>query len=115
MKKGAKELIAKAVPRTHDNFCELYVIDSEKAYDGFWGKNGYNNIILIGRAKDCELYELITDYSDAIHIFNGGCDIDISHENGVIRLWSNKGFSLQNKPYSSVIFNSGAKMDEVEE
>ena len=114
MRKGAKELIAKAVPRTHNEFFELYVIDSEKKYDGIFGENGYNNIVLIGRAKGCEEYELITEWSDAIHIFSGGCDIDIAHEQGVIRLWSNKGFSLGYEPLSSVIFNDkwGGEEDE---
>ena len=106
MKKAVKDLIANAVPRTHDEFHELYVIDSEKKYDGFWGVNGYNNIVLLGRAKGCEQYELITNWSDAIHIFNGGCDIDIDSAQGVVRLWSNKGFKLQCTPVSSAFFNT---------
>lgn len=106
MKKGAKELIAKAVPRKHDKFFELYVIDSERAYNGFWGKNGYNEIILIGRASGCEEYELITDHSDVIHVFRGGFDIDVDSKQGVVRIWSTNGFELSNLPLSSVTFNS---------
>lgn len=105
MKKAVQEFIAKAVPRKHNSFNELYVIDSEKEYDGFWGKNGYNNIILIGRAKGCEDYELITDFSDAIHCFKGGFNIEIQKETGIVALWSVKGFDLDCEPHSSVIFN----------
>lgn len=105
MKKAVKELIAKAVPRKHDSFYELCVIDSEKAYDGFFGKNGYNNIILIGRAKGCEDYEKITDFSDAVHVFNGGFNIEIKKEDGIVRLWSEREFKLSSPVVSSVIFN----------
>ena len=105
MKKAVKELIAKAVPMKHDSFCEFYVIDSEKEYNGFYGKNGYNNIILIGRARGCEDYELITDFSDAIHVFNGGFNIDIRSTDGIVRLWSDREFKLSGPVVSSVIFN----------
>lgn len=106
MKKKVKDFIAQAVPRYHDEFHNLFVIDSERIYDGFFGKNGYNNIILIGKRNDCEDYELITDWSDAVHVFYGGFDMDIHSETGIIHLWSNKGFKLHGGVNSSVIFNA---------
>ena len=106
MKKAVRELIAKAVPRVHDKFMELYVIDSEKKYGGTYGVNGYNNIILIGRARGCAEYELITDWSDAIHIFEGSVNIDINSRNGIVRLWSDSGFKIDGAAYSSVIINN---------
>lgn len=104
MTEEVKEFIAKAKPRTHKTFFELYVINSEKEYDGFWGMNGHNKIVLIGRSKGCEDYELITDFSDAISILDGSLNIDISKENGIVRMFSHQGFTLFGPAVSTVIF-----------
>lgn len=97
MKKAVKEFIEKAVPLKSEVFQELFIIDSEKAYDGFWGKNGFNDIILIGRAPKSEEYELITNYSDAIWFYRSyrGCTIDIPNKTGVIRLYFDTPIKIQ--------------------
>ena len=94
------------MPRKHDQFDNLYVIDSEKAYGGLFGKNGYNNIILIGHNNDSEEYELITDWSDVVHVFKGGFNMDIDSDNGIVHLWSEKAFKMRGGAVSSVIFNA---------
>ena len=105
MRKKVKEFVAKAVPRIHDEFHNLYVINSGRKYDGFFGKNGYNDIILIGKRNECEEYELITDWSDAVHVFHGGFNMDIASDNGIVHLWTNNSFKIWGNVASSVIFN----------
>lgn len=108
MKKAVKEFIEKAVPLKSKAFQELFIIDSEKIYDGFWGKNGYNKIILIGRPPKGEEYELITDYSDAI-VFSqpcSGCTIDIPRSTGIVRLWWDKPIKIESL-LSTVMFEPG--------
>lgn len=108
MKKAIKGFIGKAVPLKSKVFQELFIIDSEKAYDGFWGRNGYNKIVLIGRPPNGEEYELITDYSDAI-VFSqscSGCTIDIPNSTGIVRLWWDKPIEIESL-LSSVMFEPG--------
>lgn len=108
MKKAVKEFIEKAVPLKSKAFQELFIIDSEKVYDGFWGKNGYNKIILIGRPPKGEEYELITDFSDAI-VFSQSCSrctIDIPSSTGIVRLWWDKPIKIESL-LSTVMFEPG--------
>ena len=108
MKKSVKELMLRVVPRKSEKFSDIYIIDSEKKYDGFWGANGYNNIIVLGRAsvQSAEL-ELITEHSDVINIMNiirGSVNIDISSKDGVVHLWADKPMKLSVPVNSSCIF-----------
>lgn len=88
MTKKQKDFIAKAKPRTSTKFKCLYIADKGTLYGGFWGKNGYNNMVIIGQNADDE-YELIADYSDVVWIREiGDVNIDIANKNGMMRLWS---------------------------
>ena len=107
MKKSVKELMSRAVPRKSEKFSDIYIIDSEKKYDGFWGKNGYNNIIVLGRANvQSEELELITEHSDVINIMqtSWSVNIDISSKNGVVHLWADKPLTISAPVNSSCIF-----------
>ena len=107
MKKAVKELIAEAVPLESTEFSELWIIDSEKIYRGFWGKNGYNNIIILGRGYKKDQIELISNSSDAIHFMNDArlsLNIDIKSTNGIVHIWFHRAVRLQGEPMSSVIF-----------
>lgn len=46
---------------------DLYIIDSGKQYDGFWGKNGFNYIIIIGRTENNEYINITEDYQCDIY------------------------------------------------
>ena len=105
MTKKEKEMIAKAVPHKSDKFCVFYVINSGKRYDGFWGENGYNNIIVLGEGEGGEL-ELLTNWSDVIHIFNCGVNIDIPNDTGVIRLFTDAMVELPAPVYSALILDA---------
>lgn len=55
------------------NYKNIYIINSGKLYDGFWGKNGYKSIIVlaldthdrlinISRNYECDSFEIKTQY-----------------------------------------------------
>lgn len=87
MTKKQKEFIAKAKPKTSEMFKGLYIADSGKAYDGFWGKNGYNSMVIIGETTSGEL-ETLSDYSDVICCFaKQGFSADIDRKNRMLHIW----------------------------
>lgn len=91
MTKKQKAFIEKATKeRTHDTYVCLFIADTGKEYGGIWGKNGYNNIVIIGQAEDGTL-ELITDWSDVFRSPQPtDLNIDIQTSNGFVRLWSDR-------------------------
>lgn len=80
MTKKQKEFIAKAVPRTHDEFTSLYIADSGKKHD-----SGYNCFIVIGSVDGGGL-ELITTWSDVVDIFEH-TTLYLEIVDGFIHLW----------------------------
>lgn len=101
MNKACKELIEKAKPYNGEEIGVLYIINSGKRYNGFWGSNNYNNIILIGRNRPkspngpFEFYKLSTEYqSDKVCIQclrqYETCNVDIDHELNCVRVWFNE-------------------------
>ena len=114
MKKSAKALIESAIPRQNVFFNHIWIIDSEKKYNGFWGKNGYNNIIILGRSDSTKssAIELIADgVNEECDVFRiehengyGAIDFDIRHERGVLHLYTSGWFKLQIPVVSSCTF-----------
>ena len=99
------ELLAKATPLKSEEFSDIYIIDSEKEYDGFWGENGFNNIIVLGKMKGKEGIELITDHSDVINAMRVGTfNLDINSANGVVHIWFDKPVKLSVPVNSACMF-----------
>ena len=51
MNKKEKALLDKAIPYDYRNQKPMkifYLLNTHRRYRGFWGKNGYNNVIVIG-------------------------------------------------------------------
>lgn len=94
MTKKQKEFIesAKPLPKIYDNmkFSGVYIIDSGKQYNGFWGKNGFKNLIILGRnEEDEELYILSDKHCDIMeieNIYKGVFMYDIPKESDCIRM-----------------------------
>ena len=91
MNKKLKELIKKALPYKDEILNGLLIVNSGKLYNGFWGKNGYNNIIVIGhelRKNNTRQYYFLTENSDVVDIENiESCHIDIDHDLGCVGVW----------------------------
>lgn len=91
MTKKQKDFISKAsTVRKHEVYRDLYIADSGTLYNGVFGKNGYNNMVIIGETEDGE-YELITNHSDYFGFADcKGINMDIMKENGFIRMWCDR-------------------------
>lgn len=51
------------------NYRCIYIINSGKLYDGFWGKNGYKSIIVLGLDEEKRLINISRNYQcDAFDI-----------------------------------------------
>ena len=102
MTKACKELIEKAKHYNGEELTSIYIINSGRLYSGFWGKNGFNKIIVIGcRSTEDgkEYYNVSNDYEvDVVRIQelaeHDQCNIDISNKLGCIHIWFNKTMKL---------------------
>ena len=106
MTEQLKELIENAPIKRSGIFINLLVCSNGK-YDGFWGENGYDNIILLGYDLETKQYYKITDKADVFNAFQfhdlanqislGSFNMDIPNEYGVPRIWfSNARFKIDN-------------------
>ena len=100
MNKELKNLIEKAEDyELGKPLSSFYIVSTNKLYNGFWGKNGYNGIIIIGVGyKEDKLYFVNRDYEcDVIHLMQfrhftnvGGMSIDIPNDKNCIHMWFDK-------------------------
>lgn len=70
-----KNLIERAIILEDENemfnlkYRNIYIINTGKLYDGFWGKNGYNSIIVLALDMDNRLINISRNYQcDAFDI-----------------------------------------------
>ena len=96
MNKKTKEFIEQAIPYELGTLLgSIYIISTGKLYKGFWGKNGYNNIIVIGRGygQDDNLYLINKDYEcDVLFFYKMGehmssAKLDIPHDLNCVHIW----------------------------
>ena len=103
MKKALKELIENAPVKLKGDFY-MFLIVSNGVYDGFWGKNGYNNIIILAKEQNdkTKTWYKLSEYADKFDIFplfESGTtirsfDLDIPKEYGVPRIWFDKAIRI---------------------
>lgn len=98
-----KELIEKATYKPIGDFSSLMFV-SNGEYDGFWGKNGYDNVLILGYEKD-EWYK-ISEYGDAFCIGLGsmGFDLDIPSDYGIPRICFHKLIHIDAHEKLSTVF-----------
>ena len=109
MTKALKELIEKA-PEISKGYFEALMIISNGKYDGFWGKNGYNNIMILGRlwGREKEGWYKISSYADKLSIWdlaNGySFNLDIPEQYAVPVIWFNRPIKIDYElPVSDVM------------
>lgn len=95
MKKALKELIENAeVKRCGDFFAFLTIPNG--IYNGFWGKNGFDKILLLGQSAEDGKWYKIAEEIDAIHFFYPpALNWEISSKYGVPSFWSNTPISIK--------------------
>ncbi len=110
MKKELKQLIESAEQYNAQLLDELLIIPSGKAYNGFWGKNGYNKIILLGiNKRDYKVYRIDTDIQHDVISFDYlkeiGIKIDIPEEYNCVRLFfSHNQFVVSNEASCFIVY-----------
>ena len=111
MEAKLKELIDNAEPFQEGEYNEFLFIPSGEEYNGFWGKNGYDNIIVLGKFGTESLWKRIDiGQTDNFNIsalnYCGGLRFDIPHDLGCIRLRSDQTLNI-GPVASSIIANFG--------
>lgn len=91
MRKILKELIANAPQKSKGKFISFMVV-SNGEYDGFWGKNGYDNLLILAKDWKSNRWYKLAEYADKFTIFelfnkHVTFNMDIPKEYGVPRFW----------------------------
>ena len=114
MKNELKDIIANAKQYRREELYSLYVIDSGKKYNGFYGVTGYNNIIVIGVARKKEAdeneYYLLTNWSDVVRVTDiKSCSVEISTKLGCVCLFFDEPIIVPIMPILSTCMLESAK------
>lgn len=90
-----RKLIDNATFRPVGTFDRLMFV-STGIYDGFWGINGYDNILILGGIGDT--WYKVSDYGDKFDIYKTGAgfNLDIPTEYGVPCIWFNRPIYIDN-------------------
>ena len=106
MRKALKEIIDTAEERLVGDFDYLMIV-SNGIYDGFWGKNGYDNILILGYVRAEQKWFIVSRYGDVFSIYYpimGTFTLDINHKYGVPTIGFGKPIHIDNTDQlSSVI------------
>lgn len=94
-----KDLIDNAEVVTKGTFKTLMFLSAGK-YDGFWGENGYDNILILGYDMLKNTWVIISDYGDVFMIYKLSdrinFNIDIPSEYGIPRIWFSRPVRIDN-------------------
>lgn len=97
MTEALRRLVMNAPLKRYGTFRYLlFIPDGE--YDGFWGLNGFDKMIILGKDDESGEWVNITG-PDAVDKFNmyairGNFNLDIPSDWGVPRIWFNKPIEI---------------------
>ena len=89
MTKLLKEFIKECTPQTKGTFDQLMFV-SNGSYDGFFGKNHYDNIMILGHIYSSNEWKIVSNYGDCFILYNkSGCtlNLDINSKLKIPRIW----------------------------
>lgn len=97
MTEQLKELIENAPLKTVGVYDKLMFV-SNGIYDGFWGANGYDHILVLGWERETNTWYRISAYGDKFDIYktNSAFNLDIPTDYGVPCIWFNKPIYIDN-------------------
>lgn len=91
MTRKLKGILENAKAKTKGEFSEFLIIPSKEAYDGFWGKNGYNKIIVLARDHKENEWVKVSGCSDVLCLMkNCGANFDVPSDLKCLRMSLNK-------------------------
>lgn len=97
MTKQLKELLQTAPHVKAGTYTSIMFV-SNGLYNGFYGKNGYDSMIILGYSLDTSQWEIISEYGDIFMIYEAHkCfNVDIPHEYGIPRMWFSSPICINN-------------------
>lgn len=85
-----KDIIANA-EQAHEGFFyrEFLIIPKGTKYDGIWGINGFDEMLILAGELETDKWAIVTDYSDAFNIINcgGSINFDVPSKYDCLRIW----------------------------
>lgn len=101
MKKALKELIENAKPYDRNKYFNRIMFLSDGVYNGFWGKNGYNNILILAQECNSGEWYKITEDGQSCDVFNiykcsMSFNLDIPKEYGIPSIWFGNPIRIEN-------------------
>lgn len=98
MNKKIKELIESAPISREGTFNNFLIIPSGEKYNGVWGKNGYNNIILLGKKLTDAKWYNITESADSVMFSKiRNVNFDIPSDTNCVRFWFDEPIRIDNR------------------
>ena len=107
MNKAQKELIEKAIKYNGEPIDSLYIISKDRLYNGFWGKNDYNEIVVIAYSRATDQYYKWDLYPRDVINFNKEIQfgVDIPNKFNCVRLFFHEPITLQTGQLSSFVID----------
>ena len=98
MTDALKELRENAPKRRTGTYDKLMFV-SNGIYDGFWGVNGYDNILILGWVRETNEWYKVSEYGDKFDIMRieSWFNLDIPSEYGVPCIWFDKPIYINNE------------------
>lgn len=100
MTEELKQLIETAPKKNNGVFLNLMFV-SNGAYNGFWGVNGYDNILILGLDVDDKKYYKIAETADVFNVFDipekNTFNVEIPTKYGVPRIWFTHPIHIDNE------------------
>lgn len=100
-----KNILENAPVKVRGKFRCLFFL-SNGEYNGFWGKNGYDNILIFGYDDEQEEWCKVAAYADKFDIFKieGTFNLHIPNDLGVPVIWFDKPVHIDNTLMLSNVF-----------
>lgn len=70
-----------------NSYACVYIVPTGEKYNGFWGENGYDSMIILAEEVETRKIYKISDYADVFtHFRPNNATVDIPSELGCIRM-----------------------------
>ena len=103
MTEKLKEIINNAIPKSSGTFNEFLIVTTGAKYDGFWGENGFDKMVLLAKKRGEKDYCILTDYSDSFHLIDiYSVNFDIPSDLNCVRVFLDESIEI-NGVASSII------------
>ena len=95
MTEELEKLIQKAECKDHGTFNQFLIVPTGEIYDGFWGVNGYDKMILLARLGNEADWRILTNQSDAFHLLRTrNVNFDVPSDLGCVRVFTDNPIKI---------------------